>query len=120
MNIFSTYNGTGYAVDSGTSMAAPHVSGAAALYKLQNPEASPIQVMKNILAQGSSPIITCDGGPRGYFVGDKDTIQEPLLFERLRAVSASSGASEASEAGTGTQTAALPTYCGPEYRVGQN
>ena len=102
MNIFSTYNGTGYAVDSGTSMAAPHVSGAAALYKLQNPEASPIQVMKNILAQGSSPTITCDGGPRGYFVGDKDTIQEPLLFERLRAVSASSGASEASEAGTGT------------------
>ena len=43
VNIFSTYNGTGYAVDSGTSMAAPHVSGAAALYKLQNPTASPSQ-----------------------------------------------------------------------------
>jgi subtilisin family serine protease len=108
VKIFSTYNGTGYAVDSGTSMAAPHVSGAAALYKLQNPTASPSEVMKNILAQGSLPSVPCDGGPRGYFVGDKDSVQEPLLFERLQATGTANQASANTKTVAQTEPASQP------------
>jgi hypothetical protein len=80
VNIFSTYNGTGYAVESGTSMAAPHVAGAAALYKAMFPDAAPAEVMAKISAISTQPSMPCDGGPRGYFTGDKDAVKEPLLF----------------------------------------
>jgi subtilisin family serine protease len=81
VNIFSTYNGTGYAIESGTSMAAPHVAGAAALYKAIFPDATPAEVKAKITAISTQPDTPCDGGPRGYFTGDKDTIKEPLLFQ---------------------------------------
>jgi hypothetical protein len=80
VNIFSTYNGSGYAVDSGTSMAAPYITGAAALYKSEFPDASPAEVIANVTASGSLPITVCDGGAHGYFSGDLDKINEPLLF----------------------------------------
>lgn len=79
VDIFSTYNGTDYALQSGTSMAAPHVTGAAALYKAQFPDAFPAQVMAELVASGTLPYTQCDGGPHGYFEGDKDNLNEPLL-----------------------------------------
>jgi hypothetical protein len=83
VNIFSTYNGTEYAVDSGTSMAAPHVTGAAALYKAQHPDATPVQVMAELVSLGTTPNTQCNGGPHGYFSGDNDGVNEPLLFAAL-------------------------------------
>jgi subtilisin family serine protease len=82
VNILSTYNGTGYAVDSGTSMAAPYVSGAAALYKAEHPNATPSEVMASILKSGSLQNTPCDSGAHGYFTGDLDKLPEPLLYGR--------------------------------------
>jgi subtilisin len=81
VNILSTLNGTDYGVDSGTSMAAPHVAGAAALYKAENPHATPQQIMNMVLNSSSKPTTACHGGPEGYFSGDVDTLKEPLLFK---------------------------------------
>jgi subtilisin len=84
VEIFSTFNGTSYALDSGTSMAAPHVTGAAALFKAQFPDASPAQVISNITSSGTLPGATCQGGPGGYFTGDADGLNEPLLIREFR------------------------------------
>jgi subtilisin family serine protease len=90
--ILSTGNTGGYISMSGTSMAAPHVAGAAALYKSLHPTANPFQVdafLKNagtkVPATGN-PLIPCNGAGLGYFndrysgvlvFTDKD--KEPLL-----------------------------------------
>ncbi len=80
VNILSTYKDAGYAMDNGTSMAAPFVSGYAALYKAQNPYSMPPEVMSSVLGAGSLPNTVCDGGSHGYFEGDIDTSHEPLLY----------------------------------------
>ena len=80
--IRSTTKGGGTGNKSGTSMAAPHVAGAAALYISQNFGASPASVLAVLLATGDpAPCTTSDGicgAPQ-----DPDGIQEPLLCNDL-------------------------------------
>jgi subtilisin family serine protease len=52
--------GSGYASYSGTSMATPHVAGAAALYKASHPSAS-AQDVKSALLGSAVPTASCDG-----------------------------------------------------------
>lgn len=80
--IYSTYKGNSYATMSGTSMASPHVAGAAALYEASHPGASNSEVRKALLSNGSTSSIACDGKGRGYFTGDRDSYREPLLYAR--------------------------------------
>ena len=68
--ITSTWKGGGYNTISGTSMATPHVTGAAALYKVNNPGASPTQVKAALQNTGNLNWDNRD---------DKDGTKEPLL-----------------------------------------
>lgn len=69
--INSTVPGGGYDnTYSGTSMASPHVAGAAALYKALNPSATPAQVQAALIAAGTTNWDSSD---------DPDGVQEPLL-----------------------------------------
>jgi subtilisin len=62
---------------SGTSQAAPHVAGAAALHISRNPSDSPAEVKAALLAKGDyAPCAT----PSGVCADDPDSIQEPLLY----------------------------------------
>lgn len=82
VNIYSTYKSGTYATLSGTSMASPHVAGAAALFKASNPSASPLDVKNSLTSNGSTPSTICDGNGSGYFTGDRDGIAEPLVYAR--------------------------------------
>jgi len=68
--IYSTWKGSGYSTLSGTSMASPHVAGAAALYKANNPGATPAQVKTALINAANL---------NWNNAGDPDGIKEPLL-----------------------------------------
>jgi subtilisin family serine protease len=68
--IYSTWKGGGYNTISGTSMATPHVTGAAALYKSTHPTASPAAVKSALQAAGNLGWNTAT---------DPDGIHEKLL-----------------------------------------
>lgn len=73
VNIYSTYASGSYATLSGTSMASPHVAGAAALYSVSNPGATPAQVKVGLLS-----VAWPQNSPSG-FTSDRDAYPEPLL-----------------------------------------
>ena len=68
--IESTWKGGSYDTISGTSMASPHVAGAAALYLVANPGSSPTDVRDALVSAGSLSWNNSE---------DPDTIKEPLL-----------------------------------------
>lgn len=59
-NIVSTYPGARYAYASGTSMAAPHVTGVAGLLLAQDPTLTPAQLKERILSN-VDPVSSLDG-----------------------------------------------------------
>ncbi len=72
--ILSTYKDGGYATFSGTSMASPHVAGAAAKLIAESATSlSPSQVLNGLIASGIKE------GPN-YFSGDPDNSAEPLVY----------------------------------------
>ncbi|KAL0055148.1 hypothetical protein WJX82_007705 [Trebouxia sp. C0006] len=54
-------NDSNYAWASGTSMAVPHVAGAAAIYLAQNPNATPAQVSQAIIGASTPGLLDTDG-----------------------------------------------------------
>lgn len=79
VGILSTYDDGKYAELSGTSMAAPHVTGSVALYKSLHPGATPDQIKAALDDVGTKPTSNCGGEGQGYFTGDPNGTTKPLL-----------------------------------------
>jgi subtilisin family serine protease len=64
--IYSTWKNGGYNTISGTSMASPHIAGTAALYKANNPTATPAQVMTKLRSDAATKTGS-DRSVSGYY-----------------------------------------------------
>lgn len=80
VDILTTYNNSDYSLDSGTSFAAPFVSGAAAIIKSKDRTISVNEVRDQMIKMGTPALDTCDGKARGYFLNDPDGFREHLLY----------------------------------------
>jgi subtilisin family serine protease len=95
VNIYSTWMGGGYRASDGTSMAAPHVAGVAALVKAANPALAPVDIEALLATRGECPNgtgVEAGDNPRdcvlqGQWDGDPDGQAEPLV-NALRSASA--------------------------------
>lgn len=79
VGILSTYSDGKYAQLSGTSMAAPHVTGGIALYESSHPGATPAQVRAALTESGTQPSSGCTAEGQGYFTGDPNGANKPFL-----------------------------------------
>jgi subtilisin len=85
VRIYSTDRNNTYSTKSGTSMAAPHVAGVAALVLAAKPTLTPAQVRTRLQATGECPggaSMPETGGsscPSGAWKGDPDGIAEPMV-----------------------------------------
>ena len=83
VDILSTWNDGGTHTISGTSMASPHVAGAAALLIVSDSSLTPALVRDGLIANGVPQTQSCDttkGDGDGGFSGDSDGVAEPLFY----------------------------------------
>lgn len=79
-NVASAYPGGAYTTASGTSMAAPIVSGSVALMLERSPETSP-QVVRDRVFQSASPLSLSDPGMDGMLGGGEIDIHATLVCD---------------------------------------
>ncbi|MGD9674238.1 MAG: S8 family serine peptidase, partial [Candidatus Nitrosocosmicus sp.] len=80
VNVLSTYLDDEYAIDSGTSMAAPLVAGQAALYKSFFPNATYNETYLELLNSSIPYFTECQGVSFGHFNDPQNLHQEPLVY----------------------------------------
>jgi subtilisin family serine protease len=129
LNIYSTWPGGTYQYMSGTSMAAPHVSGAVALAKAAFPSATgvglkalllesvdPLASLTNYTATGgrlnANNAVTCNGAPKLWFespaTGFDAEVGTPVTFTAIATRCADSGGVSVTATANGSPVALTP------------